>query len=288
MSAVTDFCERGGLFLAADNNYEDSQLVLLGAPMDYTVSFRPGSRNGPQAIRAASLGLEEHSLYSGKDLRHVHFFDAGDVELPIGNTARSLQFIEAAVDSVFSDGKTPLVMGGEHLITLGSLRAAVRHHKNLAVIHLDAHADLRTDYLGEAHSHASVMYHAHQELGLELFQFGIRSATAEEVIFSKQHTHFYPFHVLDPLRQSIAQLAGRPLYISLDIDVVDPAFAPGTGTPEPGGISSTELLAALELLSTLQIVGMDVVEVSPAYDPAGITAMLAAKVIRETILALAR
>ncbi len=287
MKRLQELCEAGGRYLAAGDNYEHSRLVLLGAPMDYTVSFRPGSRGGPQAIRAASPGLEEYSLAAGKDLRDASFYDAGDLLLPLGNTQRSLQLIEAAAAEVWAAEKFPLLVGGEHLISLGALRAAARRHKNLAVLHLDAHADLRTEYLGEADSHAAVMYHVHHELGLEIFQFGIRSATAEEVAYAERHTHFYPFQVLEPLRQVLPRLQGRPLYLSLDIDVVDPAFAPGTGTPEPGGITAAELLAAVSLLSELTVVGADVVEVSPAYDPAGITAMLAAKVIRELILAFA-
>lgn len=287
MSSWLNLCERGGSYLAAGDDYARSRLVIFGAPMDYTVSFRPGSRNGPAAIRSASPNLEEYSLTSQKDLRDAFFYDAGDLILPLGNTGRSLALIEEAVAGILSAQKFPLMLGGEHLVTLGALRAFARHYRDLVVVHLDAHADLRPDYLGEADSHASVMYRARKELGLEIFQFGIRSATAEEVVFANQYTHFYPYHVLAPLQEVWEKLRHRPVYLTLDIDVVDPAFAPGTGTPEPGGITSGELLAALSLLTKLRLVGMDLVEVSPAYDPAGITAMLAAKVLREVILAIA-
>lgn len=288
MNRLTELCECGGGFMAAQSDYGTSSLVIFGAPMDFTVSFRPGSRSGPQAIRMASPGLEEHSLYSGKDLRDVSFYDAGDIVLPMGNVSRSLEMVEEAAATILNDKKFPLLLGGEHLVSLGGMRAAAQQFPNLAVVHFDAHADLRTDYLGEAHSHAAVMYRAYQDLGVELFQYGIRSATAEEVSFAKQHTHFYPFHVLEPLRETLPLLKGRPVYVSIDIDVVDPAYAPGTGTPEPGGITSAELLASLALLSQLNVVAMDLVEVSPVYDPAEITAMLAAKVIREMILAFAK
>jgi agmatinase len=274
--------------MAARPDYGTSSLVIFGAPMDFTVSFRPGSRSGPQAIRLASSGLEEHSLYSGKDLRDVSFYDAGDIIVPLGNVSRSLDLVAEAAAAILEDKKFPLLLGGEHLVSLGALRAAAQRFPGLAVIHLDAHADLRTDYLGEIHSHAAVMYRAYQDLGIELFQYGIRSATAEELAFAKQHTHFYPFHVLEPLRETLPLLKGRPVYLSIDIDVVDPAYAPGTGTPEPGGITSAELLASLALLSQLDVVAMDLVEVSPVYDTAGITAMLAAKAIREMILAFAK
>lgn len=281
-------CECGGSFMAASSDYHAAKLVIVGAPMDFTVSFRPGSRGGPQAIRLASPGLEEYSLYAGKDLRDVPFHDAGDLLLPIGNTVRSLEMVEKAVSLILDDGKFPLLLGGEHLVSLGALRAAARKFPGLAVVHFDAHADLRTNYLGEPYSHAAVMYHVHHELGAELFQFGIRSATAEERAYARQHTHFYPFHVLEPLVEAKKLLQGRPVYVTVDIDVVDPAFAPGTGTPEPGGITAAELLAAIPLLARLNVVAFDLVEVAPLYDPAGITAMLAAKMVRETVLAFTR
>ncbi|NLN07737.1 MAG: agmatinase [Firmicutes bacterium] len=281
-------CEAGGgRFLAAGDDYAQSRLVLLGAPMDYTTSFRPGSRSGPQAIRSASQGLEEYSLAAGKTLFAARFFDAGDLLLPAGDVAGSLAIIEEAVHTILEEGKFPLLVGGEHLVTLGALRAVARHFVRPAVVQLDAHADLRSHYLGVSHSHASVMYHVATELGLDLYQYGIRSAAEEEVSFAKEHTHFYPFHVLQPLAETIPALKGRPVYLTVDIDVVDPAYAPGTGTPEPGGITSAELLAALEELAGLELVGMDLVEVAPHYDPAGITAMLAAKAMREMILAKA-
>jgi len=208
--------------------------------------------------------------------------------LPLGNTVRSLELVEEAVALILSHGKFPLLLGGEHLVTLGALRAVSQKFPGLAVVHFDAHADLRTGYLGEAYSHAAVMYHAHHELGVDLFQFGIRSATAEEWAYARQHTQFYPFHVLEPLREAEKFLQGRPVYVSVDIDVVDPAFAPGTGTPEPGGITAVELLATVPVLSRLNVVAFDLVEVAPAYDPSGITAMLAAKLVREAVLAFCR
>lgn len=288
MPERSDRYERGGSFMAARSDYRTSSLVILGAPMDYTVSFRPGSRGGPAAIRAASPGLEEYSLYCGKDLRQSSFHDAGDLVLPVGNAAASLEVIACAVGDLLRDGKFPLLLGGEHLLTLGALRAVAAVVDRLAVVHLDAHADLRAAYLGERYSHASVMRHACTELGLDIYQFGIRSADREEVVFASQHTHFYPFHVSAPLSKCLPQLAGRPVYVSLDMDVVDPAFAPGTGTPEPGGIDSRELLAVFPLLTSLEVVGFDLVEVSPVYDTAGITAMLGAKVVREAVLAFAK
>ena len=288
MSRFLQNCETGGAFLAAGAVYDKSNVVILGAPMDFTVSFRPGSRSGPQSIRAASVGLEEYSMYANKDLRDAQVYDAGDLLLPFGNSERSLSLIKEAVDDILADGKFPLLLGGEHLVSLGALQAAVKRYPDLAVIHFDAHADLRTDYLGEVYSHASVMYQAYSELGIDLYQFGIRSATAEEVAFATEHTHFHPFNVVEPLRQVLPMLAGRPVYLSLDIDVVDPAFAPGTGTPEPGGITSAELLQAIALLKGLHVIGMDLVEVSPIYDMAGITAMLAAKTVREAILNFSR
>ncbi|MGE5509388.1 MAG: agmatinase [Chitinophagales bacterium] len=223
-------------FMASREELEGCRAVLLGAPMDWTVSFRPGSRFGPGAIRSVSDGIEEFSAYQKRSLDEVAFYDAGDLLLPFGNPKASVEIIEAAAADLLGKGYLPIILGGEHLVSLGSIRAALRRHPDLAVVHLDAHADLRSDYFGEEHSHASVMRRVLEEFpGVAIYQFGIRSGTADEFALAEKATHLYPFEVVEPLRAVRGSLAGRPVYLSLDIDVVDPAFAPGTGTPEPGG-----------------------------------------------------
>lgn len=273
-------------FMESSLDYEGSRVVLFGAPMDYTASFRPGSRMAPGAIRRVSRVLEEHSMTLGKDLREVSFFDGGDLALPFGNVDKSLQIIEEAWESLLKDGKLPLMMGGEHLVTYPAVKAAASLYPDLALLQLDAHADLRPHYLGEENSHASVMNRIYRETGVEdIYQLGIRSATAQELAFARQNTRFFPGDVVKPLEIIKAELNQRPLYVTLDIDVVDPAYAPGTGTPEPGGCSSREILEVVSRLEGLRIVGFDLVEVAPDYDSGQITSLLAAKIIREIILA---
>lgn len=257
--------------------------VLLGAPMDYTASYRPGSRFGPEAVRRLSYNLEDYSLKLGKSLAEVDFYDAGDLALPIGNVSRSLAIIETAVAQLLDKNQRPFIMGGDHLITLPALQAFSKRFPGLTVVHIDAHADLRAEWLGETLSHATVIGAAIRSLPLgDIWQFGIRSADREEHEFARKQTRFYPFEFLTPLARVVEEIKG-PVYITLDLDVLDPAFFPGTGTPEADGISPRELLAGLELLKDHQIVGFDMVELAP-FDPADISAALAAKIMREALL----
>lgn len=261
---------------------DGARICLFGAPLDVTTSFRPGARFGPAAIRAASDVLEEWSLALGRSLAEVRFADLGDVELAPGVVEGSLDALEARARGILAAGQLPVALGGEHLATWPLVKAAADRHPDLHVIQLDAHADLRAEYLGLRYSHASVMRLCAERLGrARIHQFGIRSATAEEAAYAAD---LHPFEVLAPLRQAVDALRGQPVYVTIDIDVADPAFAPGTGTPEPGGIDSRELLAAVAALRDVDVVAADVVEVSPAHDPGGITAILAAKVVRELIL----
>ncbi len=262
--------------------------VILGCPLDLTVSYRPGSRFGPAAIRAASQVLETYSPTLDRDLGEVALADLGDLDLPPGNLSRSLELIEAAGAAVFNGEKLLVGLGGEHLVSLPLVRAARTSHPELAVLHFDAHADLREDYAGERLSHATVLRRIAEELGGEnVWHFGIRSGTREEVAFARERTH--PFLPLAAAAEVARRLGRRPVYLSLDIDVVDPAFAPGTGTPEPGGATAAEVFAMLRDLAAigppLRVIGFDLVEVQPAADPSERTAVLAAKIVREVVLA---
>jgi len=272
-------------FLGASED-AGAPVVLLGAPLDVTVSFRPGTRFGPARIRDVSDGIEDYSPVLDRDLTQVPFYDAGDVDLPYGDPDAALAAIEAAVAGVAGTGRLPVVLGGEHLLTLAAVRAVHRVHPDLVVVQFDAHADLRDDYLGVRQSHATVMRRIGELVGFErLYQLGIRSGTRDEFAFGRARTRFYPLQLLEALDHVLPLLAGRPLYVTIDIDVVDPGFAPGTGTPEPGGITPGELLAALHRMRDLRVVGLDVVEVCPPQDASDITAVLAAKLVREAILA---
>ncbi len=281
-----ELCARDWSFLAANDSYQEAPIVLAGIPMDLTSSFRPGSREGPRAVRGASEGLEEYSPYLNRDLDDCLFYDGGDLLLPQGNLDLCLEKIERLSHLLLRDKKLPFFLGGEHLITFPIIKAVQSYYPDLAVLHFDAHADLRDEYLGESYSHATVMRRVCELVGPKnVYQFGIRSGTKDEFAYGEKFTNFYPFDVLAGLKASLPRLKGRPLYITLDIDVVDPAYAPGTGTPEPGGILPQELFCIFELLQGFNVVGFDCVELAPIYDAGGITELLAAKLVREGLLA---
>jgi agmatinase len=278
----------GNVFIGASNNLEESTAVLYGMPMDWTVSFRPGARFGPSRIRESSLVHEEYSHYLERELTEIKYYDAGDIPLAFGNPEKSIQQIGDFVSQVLALGKVPIGMGGEHLVTWPVVEQVAKKYPDLAVLHFDGHADLRTDYEGEIYSHATPLYKISKLIGGEnVYQFGIRSMTKEEVAYTKTAgIHFFPFDVLEPLQQVLPTLAGRPVYITIDIDVLDPAHAPGTGTPEPGGITTRELLSSIYAIakSDVEVVGADLVEIAPAYDPTEKTPITAAKIIREMLL----
>ncbi|MEV2967820.1 agmatinase [Paenibacillus larvae] len=277
----------GNVFIASSENYEESKAVIYGMPMDYTVSFRPGSRFGPARIREVSIGLEEYSPYLDKSLEDITYFDAGDLLLPFGNAARSLDLIGDYVRGLLADGKFPIGLGGEHLVSWPVIREVYKQYPDLALIHIDAHADLREQYEGEPLSHSTPIRKAAELIGgKNVYQFGIRSGTREEFAYARENLNFYPFEVLEPLKQVLPELEGRSVYVTIDIDVLDPSAAPGTGTAEAGGITSKELLGAIHAIaaSELNVVGADVVEVAPIYDPTEQTQIAAAKLIREILL----
>ncbi|MGE5527522.1 MAG: agmatinase [Patescibacteria group bacterium] len=278
-------------FLAGGEEYGPARVVMFGAPMDWTSSFRPGSRFGPAAIREASEGIEEYSVYRGRSLLDgdAAFFDAGDLVLPYGNVAESLRSIGEAVGAILADGKLPLLLGGEHLVTYAAVREVLARHPDLCVVQFDAHADLRPDYLGERMSHASVMRLLHETLGDgRIFQIGIRSADRDEMAYAAAHTILCRGALARAAAEAARLIAGRPVYVTLDIDVLDPAHAPGTGTPECGGPTSAEMIEVFEVLSGMAIAGFDLVEVAPGCDPSARTALLAAVLVREALLLMMR
>ncbi|WP_246944543.1 agmatinase [Bacillus pinisoli] len=278
----------GNVFIKSHSNFEESSVVLYGMPMDWTVSYRPGSRFGPARIREVSIGLEEYSAYLDRELDELNYFDAGDIPLPFGNPQKSLDMIEEFVDKVLAEGKYPLGMGGEHLVSWPVIKAMYKKYPDLAIIHMDAHTDLREDYEGEPLSHSTPIRKAADLIGPEnVFSFGIRSGMKEEFQWAKQvGMHISKFEVLEPLKEVLPKLAGRPVYVTIDIDVLDPAHAPGTGTVDAGGITSKELLASIHEIahSDVNVVGSDLVEVAPIYDHSEQTANTASKIIREMLL----
>ncbi len=275
-------------FIGCDCGYEDAQIVLFGAPFDSTTSFRPGARFGSSAMRHESFGLETYSPYQEKDLTDCRIFDSGDLELCFGSAEAALADIQARAEEILQDGKLPVLLGGEHLVTLGAVRAAVKQYPDLHIIHFDAHADLRQDYLGAELSHACVIRRCHDLLGDgRIHQFCIRSGDREEFRFAKEHTELHPF-TFDGLEELTGRLAASqvPVYFTIDLDCLDPAVFPGTGTPEAGGVTFPQLLDAIKLVSRTNVVAADVNELAPMLDPSGVSTATACKVLRELLLAL--
>lgn len=276
-----------GRFLQAKDDYDESRAVITGVPMDFTVSFRPGTRMAPRKIREVSYGLEDFSPYLQDTLQNKSFYDAGDLDLPYGNVAKSLEIIEQAAKIILNDGKIPVFIGGEHLITYPIVRQVAKKYPELKVLHFDAHADLRDTFFDEKLSHATVMRRVCECIkDRHLYQYGIRSGIKEEFEYAKHHTNMYLIDVKGPFLESLEQIKGYPVYITIDIDVVDPAFAPGTGTPEPGGCSSQDILEVVSHFRQLNVVGFDIVEVSPLSDFSERTSLLAAKILREVLISI--
>jgi agmatinase len=278
----------GNVFIKSHPSFEESEAVIYGMPMDWTVSYRPGSRFGPARIREVSIGLEEYSPYLDRELEEVKYFDAGDIPLPFGNAQRSLDMIEEFVDKILAADKFPLGLGGEHLVSWPVIKAMYKKYPDLAIIHMDAHTDLREQYEGEPLSHSTPIRKAAELIGpTNIYSFGIRSGMKEEFEWAKENgMYIAKFEVLEPLKEVLPKLAGRPVYVTIDIDVLDPAHAPGTGTVDAGGITSKELLAAIHEIakSDVKVVGADLVEVAPVYDHSEQTANTASKLVREMIL----
>lgn len=273
-------------FLGCDADWEEARVVLYGAPYDSTTSFRPGTRFGSRAIRAESYGLELYSPYQDAELQGL-VLDSGDLELPFGDPAPALAMIEARAAEILQGGKVPFLLGGEHLVTLGAVRAAAKAHPDLHILHFDAHADLRADYLGSPLSHACVLRRCHELVGdHRIYQFGIRSGDKAEFDWGKGHVFTHKFD-LEGLGEALDALQGKPVYLTVDLDVLDPSVFPGTGTPEPGGVSFDALRRAVtDACRRLKIVAADVNELSPHYDPSGISTAAACKIVREMLIAL--
>lgn len=274
-------------FISCDAAYKEADTVLFGAPYDCTTSFRPGTRFASAAMRRESYGLELYSPYQGKELTDRKIFDGGDLELPFGAPEPMLRMIERQAAGILKDGKRPFMLGGEHLVTLGAVRAAVKKFPDLHILHFDAHADLRDDYLGQKLSHACVLRRCHELVGDgKIYQFGIRSGDKSEFDWGRERvfTRLFDF---EGLQNAFAALAGKPVYLTVDLDVLDPSVFPGTGTPEPGGVSFDDLRKAVtDACGALNVVAADVNELSPHYDASGASTAVACKIVREMLIAL--
>lgn len=268
-------------WMGQNPDYASSDIIMLGLPFDGTVSYRPGSRFAPEQIRLASWGLEEYSPYFDKHLEDCNFHDAGDLEFPLGNTKKSLDVIRQNVEEIYKDGKRVFGIGGEHLVTLPEIQAISKYVDNLAIVHFDAHTDLREEYLGEPLSHSAVIRHSAEIIGFEnLKQIGISSGMKEEFeLMKKYNTLIHEHKELDVFKD-------KNIFVTVDLDVLDTSIMPGTGTPEVGGLDFNQLVGWFKYLSQFNIIGADVVELAPDYDASGASTAVATKVIRELLMAV--
>lgn len=276
-------------FMFNQVSYSDANKVIVGVPMDYTVTFKPGSRFGPNKIREVSINLEDYSPYFDKNIFEVAYCDIGDIVLPMGNAQKSLDKIYDVAYKIFKDDKVLVGLGGEHLITLPIVRALSDIKDDFLLLHFDAHSDLRDEYEGEMLSHSTVMKRVAEIIGSKrVYSFGIRSGTNDEFRWAKENINFYPFEVLSNVKKVANKLEGKKVYISVDLDVFDPAVFPGTGTPEAGGIFFNEIIDVLHVLkkANVEVLGMDLVELAPQFDISDTSSALASKLLREMMVAL--
>lgn len=266
-------------WMGQNPNYDKSDIIMIGLPFDGTVSYRSGSRFAPEQIRLASWGLEEYSPKFDKELEECNFHDVGDLEFPLGNTKGSLNLIEENVEQIYKDGKRVFGIGGEHLVTYPEIEAVSKFYDDLAIIHFDAHTDLRQEYLGEELSHSAVIRLCTKFVNPKnIKQIGIRSGLKEEWDYMKENgTLVKEYSGLDSIK-------GKKVFVTVDLDILDPSVMSGTGTPESGGMSFNELMGWFEYIKDFDIVGADVVELAPDYDSSGCSTAVATKVIRELLM----
>lgn len=270
-------------WMGQNPDYDTADIIMLGLPFDGTVSYRSGSRFAPEQIRLASWGLEEYSPRFDKDINDCNFHDVGDLEFPLGNTVKSLELIKDNVKQIYDDGKRLLGIGGEHLVTYPEIVAISDvYGDDLAIVHFDAHTDLRDEYMGEKLSHSAVIKLCSSYVRPEnIKQIGIRSGMKEEWEFMKRNNTFIKDN---NDYKSLDCLLGKKVFVTVDLDVLDPSVMSGTGTPESGGMSFNELMGWFEYLKKFDIIGADVVELAPDYDTSGCSTAVATKVIRELLM----
>jgi agmatinase len=274
-------------FIAAEREPTEADVVVYGVPFEGRVNQRKGAWLGPGEIRKASDLIETYAPGLDRDLTDLALADAGDVRVPDGDPESQLRAVGAALREVLLPRQRWVVLGGDHTLTAPVVDAVLVHHPELRVVQFDAHPDLRREYLGERWNYASAMSRVLDRLGPDrLYQIGIRTGDREEWV-PPRGTRVFPAWggTASEAAAAIAEeLADQPLYVTIDIDVLDPSIAPGTGAPEPGGVSVPDLLAALKHLAPARVVGFDLVEVSPRWDPSGRTAITAACIVRDAIL----
>lgn len=277
-------------FMGMENPYDKSDIVVYGAGFDGTTSNRPGARFASSSMRPEFYGLETYSPILELDLEDFKICDMGDLDLSIGDTDKVLQEIYEGTKQIIQDNKIPFMIGGEHLVTLPAFKAVYEKYEDVYILHFDAHTDLREEYNNNKNSHATVIKRIWDIVGdNKIYQFGIRSGTKEEFDFSLKENHTYmEVGNINTFKDIVDKLEYKKIYITIDLDVFDPSIFPGTGTPEPGGVTYREFENIFSILknSNIDIVGCDIVELSPDYDNTKVSTVLACKVLRELALVL--
>ena len=284
------FNNDGAIFMGAQRDIDQCSVSLLGVPYDGTCCFRPGARFGPAAVREDSYGIETYCPQLNLDLEDINFADVGSLDVPLGDAKLTLDYIKDATDILLKKNLKPLIIGGEHSITSGVIKSLITNYPDLIMLQLDAHADLRDEWLGSKFSHACTMKRCLEILpSKKIFQIGIRSGTKLEFLEMNNSKRLIQ-HTLGKnaksLEEALKSFKGRPIYLTFDLDWFDPSIMPGTGTPEPGGYFWGDFAAIIDVIKSHNLIGADVVELSPKLDNTGISSILAAKVIRSLIMLL--
>ncbi len=284
------FNNDGAIFMSAQRGIDQCRVSLLGVPYDGTCCFRPGARFGPSAVREDSYGIETYCPQLNLDLEDINFADVGSLDVPLGDAKLTLDHIKDATDILLKNNLKPLIIGGEHSITSAVIKSIITNYPELIMIQLDAHADLRDEWLGSKFSHACTMKRCLDILpSKKIFQIGIRSGTKSEFLEMNNSQRLIQ-HTLGEnaksLEEALKSFKGRPIYLTFDLDWFDPSIMPGTGTPEPGGYFWRDFAAIIDVIKSHNLIGADVVELSPKLDNTGISSILAAKVIRSLIMLL--
>ena len=287
---LSQFNNDGAIFMGSNRNIDNCNVSLLGVPYDGTSCFRPGSRFGPSAVREDSYGIETYCPQLDIDLEDINFADLGSLDVPIGDAELTLDYISDATNILLKNNLKPLIIGGEHSITSGVIKSIITNYPDLIMLQLDAHADLRDEWLGSKLSHACTMKRCLEILpSKKIFQIGIRSGTKSEFLEMNNSKRLIQ-HTLGEnaksLEEALKSFKGRPIYLTFDLDWFDPSVMPGTGTPEPGGYFWGDFAAIINVIKSHNLIGADVVELSPKLDNTGISSILAAKVIRSLIMLL--
>ena len=276
--------------MGAQRDLDQCRVSLLGVPYDGTCCFRPGARFGPSAVREDSYGIETYCPQLNLDLEDIKFADIGSLDVPLGDAKLTLDYIRDATNILLKNNLKPLIIGGEHSITSAIIKSIITNYPDLIMLQLDAHADLRDEWLGSKFSHACTMKRCLEILpSKKIFQIGIRSGTKSEFLEMNNSQRLIQHNLGEnakSLEEALKSFKGRPIYLTFDLDWFDPSVMPGTGTPEPGGYFWGDFAAIVNVIKSHNLIGADVVELSPKLDNTGISSILAAKVIRSLIMLL--